>query len=178
MPDLDIRTFDTYDGFARDWHAPITSDTELSLEDARERGLLNEQGTRQLWQLLGQLDDDELVIKLPEWLAEEKVGHTERSTPVLFVGRVARETEKGVLFEDSVAARPLMSLAHRIDALEDGLSNTDGDDDRRPWLERRLRELRESFTDRDGRVSLRDEWLPKSQVQLAMQRETKARNRP
>jgi hypothetical protein len=174
MPALDIRTVDSYDDFARDWHASTTSDTEMSLEDARARGLLNEQGTRQLWHLLGQLDADELVIKIPEWLAEEKVAATKRSTPVVFVGHVARETEKAVLFEDSVAARPLMSLAHRIHALEDGLSNTAEDDDRRPWLESRLRERREAFANRDGLISLRDEWLPKSQIQLAIQRETRA----
>lgn len=172
MPALDIHTFDAYDAFAREWHAPATSDTELSLGDARARGLLNEQGTRQLWQLLVQLDDDELVIQLPEWLAEEKVDDTGRTTPDLFVGRVARETEKAVRFEDSAAAQPLMSLAHRIHALEDGLSNTDSDDDRRPWLERRLQEKRAAFDERNGMVSLRDEWIPKSQVQIAIQRET------
>ena len=112
MPTLEIRTFETYDGFAGEWHAKTLSDTDISLEASRERGLFNEQGTRQLWQLLGLLDDEKLVLQLPGWLAEEKVGSTESATPTLFVGRVTRETEKAVLFEDSAAARPLMSLAH------------------------------------------------------------------
>ncbi len=177
MPALDVRTFDTYDAFAREWHAGTLSDTAISLEDARERGLLNEQGTRQLWQLLGLLDDDELVIHLPEWLAEEKVGFTESATPTTFVGRVSRETEKAILLEDSAAARPLMSLAHRIHSIEDGLSTTGTDDDRRGWLERRLREKREAFETRDEMVGLGDEWVPKSQVQLAIRRETMGADR-
>lgn len=178
MPTLEIRTFETYDDFAEEWHVETISDTDTTLEEARERGLLNEQGTRQLWQLLGLLDDDELVIQLPEWLATEKVGPTERATPTLFVGRVARETEKAVLIEDSAAAQPLMSLAHRIHSLEDGLSNTADDDDRHGWLASRLRENLEAIRAREGMVSLRDEWIPKSQVRLAIQRKSTADHRP
>lgn len=173
MPALEIHTFDAYDAFAREWHAETISDIDMSLEHARERGLLNEQDTRQLWQLIGLLDDDELVIHLPDWLAEEKVGFTETATPTTFVGCITRETEKAILFEDSAAARPLMSLAHRIHSLEDGLSNTSDDDDRRGWLGRRLQEKREAFENREEPVSLRDEWVPKSQVQLAFQREAR-----
>lgn len=178
MPELEIRTFDTYDAFAREWHAETLTETDASLEDARGRGLLNEQGTRQLWQLLGLLDDEEVVIKLPEWLAEKKVGFTDRATPTLFVGRIIRETEQAILFEDSAAARPLMALAHRIHSLEDGLSNTADEDDRRSWLERRLQEKRAAFEDRDEMVSLQDEWIPKSQVQLAFQRKLPEAHRP
>lgn len=171
MTELEIRTFDTYDAFAREWHSETLTETDISLEDARERGLLNEQGTRQLWQLLGLLSDEEVVIKLPEWLAAEKVGFTDRATPTLFVGRITRETEQAILFEDSAAARPLMSLAHRIHSLEDGLSNTADEDDRRGWLERRLQKKRAAFEEREEMASLRDEWIPKSQVQLAIKRE-------
>lgn len=170
MPPLEIRSFETYDTFARQWHAETLAETEGSLEDARDRGLLNEQGTRQLWQLLGLLDDEELVIQLPEWLAEEKVGVTDRGPPTTFVGRITRDTEKAILLEESAAARPLMSLAHRIHSLEDGLSQTGADHDRRDWLERRLREKRAAFEDRDELVGLRDEWIPKSQVELAFRR--------
>lgn len=178
MPTLDIRTFDTYDGFAAAWHEETLSDTDSSLEEARDRGLLNEQGTRQLWQLLGRLEADELVIQLPEWLAAEKVGSTVRTTPTLFVGRLARETEKAILFEQSAAAQPLISLAHRIHSLEDGLSNTADDDDRLGGLESRLREHQEAFSARNGMVGLRDEWLPKSQIRLAIQRKPAADHGP
>lgn len=177
MSNLDLRTFETYDGFAEEWHEETLAEADVTLENARDRGLLNEQGTRQLWQLLGLLDD-ELVIQLPEWLAAEKVGSTERTTPTLFVGRVARETEKAVLFEDSAAAQPLMALAHRIHSLEDGLSNTDADDDRRGGLERRLQDTQEAFRDREGMVGLRDEWVPKSQIRVAVRRKPPAADRP
>jgi len=170
MPALELRTFDTYADFAREWHATTLSERDISLEDARKRGLLNEQGTRQLWQLLYLLGDEELVIQLPEWVAEEKTGTTDRTTPTTFVGRVSRETNEAILLEDSAAARPLMSLAHRIHSLEAGLSNTGDDDDRRGGLESRLREKREAFGNRNGMVGLGDEWIPKSQVQIAIRR--------
>jgi hypothetical protein len=178
MAELVIRTFDTYDTFAREWHAETLTETDSTLDDARERGLLNEQGTRQLWQLMGLLDDEEVVIQLPEWLADEKVGPTDRATPTLFVGRVARQTEKAFFFENSAAARPLMALAHRVHSLEAGLSNTAADDDRRGWLERRLQEKQAAFDARDELVALRDEWIPKSQVQVAYRREVSTANRP
>lgn len=170
MAELEIRTFDSYDAFARYWHGDTLVEDDLSLEGARDRGFLNEQETRQLWQLLGLLSEDDLVIKIPEWLAEEKVGITDRATPTMFVGRIGRETEKAILFADSVAARSLTSLAHRIRSLEDGLSNTADNDNRRDWLERRLQDKREAFEAREDRVSLHDEWIPKSQVQIAFQR--------
>lgn len=170
MAELEIRTFDSYDAFARYWHADTLAEHDLSLEDARDRGFLDEQETRQLWQLLGLLSEGELVIKIPEWLAEEKVRLTNRATPTMFVGRISRETEKAILFADSAATRSLTSLAHRIRSLEDGLSNTADNDNRRDWLERRLQEKREAFEAREELVSLRDEWIPKSQVQIAFQR--------
>lgn len=178
MPTLDIHTFETYDGFAAEWHVETLADTDISLEEARDRGLLNEQGTRQLWQLLGLLEANELVIQLPEWLASEKVGSAERTTPTLFVGRLARETGKAVLFENSAAAQPLISLAHRIHSLEDGLANTAEDDARRCGLESRLREQREAFRAREDMVGLRDEWIPKSQIRLAIQRKPTADRGP
>lgn len=178
MPTLDIHTFETYDGFAAEWHAGTLSGTDISLEEARDRGLLNEQGTRQLWQLLGRLEADELVIQLPEWLASERVGSTVRTTPTLFVGRLARETEKAILLENSAAAQPLISIAHRLHALEDGLSNTADDDDRLGGLERRLRAQQEAFSAREGMVGLGDDWLPKSQIRLAIQRKPTADDRP
>lgn len=170
MPAVELRTFDTYAAFAREWHAATLSERGVSLEDARKRGLLNEQGTRQLWQLLDLLGDEELVIQLPEWVAEEKSGTTDRTTPTTFVGRVRRETDKAILLEDSAAVRPLMSIAHQIHSLEDGLSNTGDDDDRRGGLESKLRETREAFGKRDEMVGLGDEWIPKSQVKIAIRR--------
>jgi hypothetical protein len=170
MPALEIRTFETYDAFAEEWHAETLTDADVTLPDARERGLLNEQDTHQLWQLMGLLDEDEVIIKLPEWLAEEKVASSVRAIPTLFVGRIDRETEKAIRFDDAVAARPLMSLAHRIRALEAGLENTGDEADRRGWLERRLQEKQAAFESRDEMVGLQEAWLPKSQVSVAINR--------
>jgi len=55
MADLTITEYTTYEEFAREWDAPETD-------------------TRMLWQLLGQLDEDEFLIEIPEWLAEENTG--------------------------------------------------------------------------------------------------------
>lgn len=169
MADL-ITEYAEYDPFARRWHSDTLSERDVTLEEARERGLLNEQDTRQLWQLLGLLAEDDLFIQIPEWLAEEKVGFTDRATPTTFVGRITRETEDAILFEDSAAARPLMRLAHRIHSLERGVENTEADDDRREWLESRLREKRRAFETRDEFPTLSDEWLPKSQLITVVRR--------
>ncbi|SIR92864.1 hypothetical protein SAMN05421858_4611 [Haladaptatus litoreus] len=63
-----------------------------------------------------------------------------------------------------------MSIAHRIHSLEHGLSRTGDDDDRHDQLESRLREKQAAFRKREEMVGFRDEWIPKSQIQLAFQR--------
>lgn len=165
-----IAEYSAYDAFARRWHADTLTDRGISLDEARERGLINEQETRHLWQLLGLLPDGDLFIQLPEWLAEEKIEVTDTATPTVFVGRIARETDDAIRFEGSAAARPLMRLAHRIHSLEHGLANRGAEDDRRDWLESRVRETRREFDDRDGLPGLADEWLPKSQLITAVRR--------
>ena len=159
-----------YESFARRWHAETLDDRGVSLEEARKRGLLNEQDTRHLWQLLGLLGEDDLFVQIPEWLAEEKLRDTDRVIPTMFVGHVTRETEDAILFENSAPARPLMRLAHGIDSIERGIGNTGADDTRREELEGRLRKKRRKVANRDDAPILSDEWLPKSQLMTAVQR--------
>jgi len=123
--------------------------------------------TRMLWQLLGQLDADEVVIQIPNWLAEEKVGYTDGATPTAFVGRIERETEKAVLFGELADARPLMKLAHRVDQLEQGSDDPDRDE----WLDDRLADHRRAFEEREDVVAVQDEWLPKSQLRHVARRQ-------
>ena len=77
MPDFAIETYATYDDFAEDWPAP-------------------EKETRMTWQLLGQIDDDELLVEIPQWLAEENVGYTQGAVPTAFVGRTTTESDKAI----------------------------------------------------------------------------------
>lgn len=164
MTDL-ITHYSDYDSFAREWHATDLDDHEVDLQHARDRGHITEDETRMLWQLLGELSRDELLIRIPEWLAKEKVGFVDGATPTIFVGRIDRETEKAIRFIDSASARPLMKLAHRISHFEEGIENVGGsDDDRRKWLERRLEAKRREFESRDDVPGLSEEWLPKSQL--------------
>ena len=142
-----ITEYATYGTFIRDW------------EDSTENEL------RMLWQLLGELEDDEVLIRLPKWLAEENVGFVDGAAPTTFVGRLDRETEKAVRLVDSAAAEPLMKHAHRIHHIENGLETIDHTDtQRREWLEERLRKTRREFELRDDITSLSTEWLPKSQL--------------
>lgn len=131
----------------------------------------DENETRMLWQLLEAIDEDEILVQLPEWLAEEKVGFVDGATPTMFVGRIDRESDKAIRVVDSAAARPLMKLAHRIHNVEAGIENV-GDDDveRREWLENRLRGTRREFRNREDVPGLTDEWLPKSQLHHAARR--------
>lgn len=146
MADLNVREVATYEEFTQEW-----GDGE----------------TRLLWQLLGQLDSDEVLIQIPEWLAEEKVGYVEGTPPTEVVGRIDRETEKAILLEDSAAARPLMKLAHRIHQLE----QDEDDPDRNEWLDDRLAEHRQAFERREDVPTLADGWLPKSQLQHVIRRQ-------
>lgn len=130
-----------------------------------------EQDTQMLWQLLGQLADDELLIALPEWLAEEKVGFTDGSVPTLFVGRITEKTEKAICLDESAAARPLMKTAHRIENLQNGVETAD-DPDQREWLKRRLDAKREEFENRGDIEELQNPWLPKSQINRAVTRDS------
>lgn len=165
-----VTEYTDYDSFARRWHSDTLDERDISLEEARDRGLLNEQDTRQLWQLLGLLEDDEVFVQIPEWLAEDKVGATNRATPTTFVGRIAQETEDAIRVTESAAAHTLMRLAHRIHTLEHGLENTAADEDRREWLQARIDDNRRKFDERKDIPELTDEWLPKSQLITVIQR--------
>lgn len=165
-----ITEYGDYDSFAREWHSRTLADYDVSLDEARERGLLNEQQTRKLWQLLGLLDSEDCLLQLPEWLAETKVDVENRATPTIFLGRISRETEDAILFESSAAARPLMGIAHQIHSLERGIERTEGGTDRHERLVDRVREHERTLEDRSDLPSLSDEWLPKSQLGTIVRR--------
>ena len=169
MADL-ITEYASYDSFVREYHSKTLTDHDLSLEEVRKRGLLNERTTRKLWRLLGRLDSEELLVQIPEWLAEKKCEFTESATPTMFVGYISRETEAAILFKGSTAARPLMERAHRIHALESGIENTRAETDRHERLANRLEDHYRAFCDRDDLPSLSEEWLPKSQLVAAVRR--------
>ncbi|RKD93810.1 hypothetical protein [Halopiger aswanensis] len=167
-----ITEYADYDAFAREWHARDLESHSVTLSEARARGLLNEQDTRQIWQLLDLLEDDELFLHLPQWLADEKVDGADGDgdAPTTFVGRLSRETDKAILVEDSAATHALMRLAHGIRSLERGLENTGADADRREELEQRLQAKYRQFETREGAVGLADEWVPKSQIRSTIRR--------
>ncbi|WP_336365337.1 hypothetical protein [Halalkalicoccus salilacus] len=166
MVDLQIEAFENYDDFVQEWHA---EELDVSLDEARNRSLINEDKTRLLWQLLGQLENDELLIQIPKWFADQKVGFIDGRTPTEFVGRIDRETEKAILFTDSASARSLTKLAHRIHQLETSIEHAN-DDDRQEWMVNRLQQIRERFESREDAIALSEEWLPKSQIQHAVRR--------
>ena len=122
-----------------------------------------------MWQLLGQLENDELLIQIPQWLADQKVGFVDGRTPTEFVGRIDRETEKAILFTDSASVRPLAKLAHRIHQLETSIEHA-SNDDHQEWMENRLKQIRERFESREDATTLSEGWLPKSQIQRAIRR--------
>lgn len=147
-----ITEYSEYEAFARAWDG--TDETEARL----------------LWQLLHELDDDAVLVQLPEWMADEKVGFVDGATPTTFVGRIDRVTDKAIRLAESAAARPLMKRAHRIQNLEDGIENVGDDPDRRQWLEDRLRETRREFETREDVIGLSEAWLPKSQLRHVIRR--------
>lgn len=169
MVDFEIQEFENYDDFVREWQRDTLNAQSISLHEARDQNLINENETQLLWQLLGQLNSDELLIQIPKWLAEQKVGFVDGTTPTEFVGRIDRETDKAILYTDSAAARSLTKLAHRIHQLENSLEHAD-DSDRHEWIVNRLQQVRERFESRDDATTLSEEWLPKSQIQLAVRR--------
>lgn len=146
MADFEIREVRTFEEFTRLW----------------ER---NETDARLYWQLLGQLNADEVLVELPEWLVEEKVGFVDGATPRAFFGRIEDETQKAIRLADSAAAKPLLKTAHSIHRLEQEEGT-----DRNEWLDRRLAEHRRAFASRDGSPSLREAWIPKSQIKTAIRR--------
>lgn len=143
MTDLDVREVANFEEFENEW---------------------GDGDTRLLWQLLDQLDDDMVLVRIPEWLAEEKAGFVEGAPPTEVVGRIERETEKAILLDDTAAAQSLMKLAHRIHELE----QNEGDPDRNDWLDDRLAEHRREFEKREDVPELADGWLPKSQLQCVV----------
>lgn len=147
MGSLEIIDVSTYEEFSQEWVA-------------------DDDSTRLLWQLLGQLDDDQVLVKMPKWLAEEKAGFVDGAPPTEVIGRIERETGKAILLADSAAARPLMKVAHRIHELEQ-----DEGADRNEWLDERLADHRQSFEQREDVPVLADEWLPKSQLEIVVRRQ-------
>lgn len=157
MAGLDIKHASTFEEFVRIWH-DLAADNEITA--------VSDDDTRLLWQLLGQLDEDEVLVRIPQWLAEEKAGYSDGAPPTEVVGRIERETEKAILLDDTAAARPLMRLAHRIDELE----STENATERDAWLDRRLAKHRRAFETREDVPGLSDEWLPKSQLERVVRR--------
>lgn len=151
MSDL-VTEYANYEAFAREWEGP-PDDPEL------------------VWQLLGELEADEVLVCLPAWLAEEKVGFVEGATPRTFVGRVDEERAKAIRLVDSAAAGPLLKLAHRLHHFEAGIAKVgESDADRREWLERRRDQARTEFETRTAVPGLAEEWLPKSQLEQVVRR--------
>ncbi len=146
MAAFDVETVATYEVFADRWAA-------------------SDQENRLYWQLLGQLEPNELLVRIPEWLAEEKVGYVDGAVPHAIIGRIDRETAQAIKLADAVGAPSLLKLAHSIHELE-----RDEGTDRNEWLDRRLAEHRQSFANREGAPRLADPWLPKSQLELAIRR--------
>ena len=142
----------------------------MALEEARERNLLNEQDTRQLWQLLGLLDENGVFIQLPKWVAKEKSDDAREDLPTTFVGYISRETEDAVLFKDWSPGRRLMQIAHKVHSLENGIENTAVDSDRRKRLNDMLQEEYRRFEKQGDVPYPSDEWLPKSQFITIIQR--------
>ena len=165
-----LRTYTDYDSFAREWHSDTLSARDVNLEVARERGLLNEQDTRRLWQLLGLVGEEKVFIQLPEWLVEEKTDDLQGRLATTFVGRISRETDDAILFEDSSPGRRLMQIAHKIHSLEHGVENTAVDSDRRARLTDKLQKEHRRFENADDIPYLSDEWLPKSQLITVIRR--------
>lgn len=165
-----IRTYGEYDSFARRWHSETLEAHGVTLEVARERALFNEQDTRQLWQLLGLLDEDDVFIQLPEWLVEAKTDDVGGNPATTFVGYISRETKDVVRFKHSSPGRRLMQIAHKIHSLYHGVENTAVDSDRRNRLKDKLQEEYRRFEERDDDPYLADEWLPKSQLITIVQR--------
>lgn len=154
MVELSLQQYTTYEAFA-DEHSEYFSDTDLP----------------QVWAVFCELDAEQLFIRIPKWLAEQKVGFTDGGTPREFIGTIDRETEKAVLFTDSMPPRSLFRQAHLIQHLDQRLTERAGEDtDQRARIESRLQKHRAEFSTYPQHPVLDDEWLPKSQIELALQR--------
>lgn len=165
-----IEAYADYDSFARRWHAATLEAHELTLDAARERDVINERDTRRVWRLLGLIGENSVFVQLPEWLVEAKSPEGHRSVPTTFVGRIAHETQAAVLFKESVPVRRLMPAARKIHSIERGIENTPPDSDRRKRLRDTLEAAYRKFDAKEAVGYLSDEWLPKSQLVLAVRR--------
>ena len=150
MAELPVQAYSTYEAFAQEQSEHFT-DTTLP----------------QVWALLCELDADQLFIRIPRWLADQKIGFIDGGTPTDFIGRIDRETGKAVLFTESMSARSLFRQAHLIQHMEQRLTDL-SDADQRSRVESRLQTHREEFTTRPEHPALDEEWLPKSQIELAL----------
>lgn len=151
---LELRVYREPDEFIEEWQRSGYTATEAE----------------QYWALLGELKPAELLIHIPEWLADEKIGFIDGATPTGFVGRIDETSEKAIRFTESAAARPLSRLAHRIQSLENGINRlqdeADPDPDRLQWLQRQFNEKRQGLDAREDVPGLADPWLPKSQIEF------------
>lgn len=150
VAELPVQAYTTYEDFAQA-HSEHFTDTDLP----------------QVWALLCELETGQLFIRIPRWLADQKVGFIDSGTPTEFIGRIDRETGKAVLFTESMPARSLFRQAHLIQHMEQRLTDL-SDADQRSRVESRLRTHREEFTTRPEHPVLDEEWLPKSQIELAL----------
>lgn len=76
--------------------APLETKEVRTIDEFAQLWGSGETETRLYWRLLGQLGPDDVLLRLPEWLANEKVGYVEGKTPTAFFGRIEDETEKAI----------------------------------------------------------------------------------
>jgi hypothetical protein len=158
MPALQVREVANFEEFV-----PVWLSDEIESGDGIDDIHFDETELLLLWQLLGQLDRDEVLVRIPEWLAEERAGYVDGAPPTEVVGRIGRETEKAIPLDAAASAEPSMNLVHRIHELVQNEGRTE-------WLDNRFAEHRRAFTDRDGIPTLADGWLPKSQLEQVVRR--------
>lgn len=99
----------------------------------------------EIQEVVEELEVNDEIVTLPEPTADGRVEPLlvliSRELPTKVVGRIERETEKTILLVDTVAARPLKKLAHRIHELE----QNENDPERNDWLAGLLTEHRRAF---------------------------------
>lgn len=146
-----------YTTFVRKWHAEGLERDGLSVEAARKWGFIDETRTSLLWYLLGQIEPDEVLVRVTESFAADALDGLGDGGPA-FVARIEEETEEAIRFTDIAPAYGMAKHAYHIQKL--GSEETHYD----PvgWVDERLEAHRAAF---DNRATIDSERIPKSEIE-------------
>jgi hypothetical protein len=112
-----------YDELVRHNHQSILKINNETLEEAREKGHINEETDKMIYSIIKK---GKVVIRIPDWLKEGKIFYETSADLGLWAGEIEKETERAILFKGVILRKSTnIPVIDYINKIFDGLMMTE-----------------------------------------------------